>query len=55
MLSLSKTLLQMWPGAKFADAIRKHWGGLVSSGALIGALSLWQSTGHIVKERLVPH
>ena len=28
----------MWPGAKSAGATRKHWGGLVSSGALIGAL-----------------
>jgi hypothetical protein len=34
---------------KFADAVRKHWGSIVTSGAIIGALGIWQSTGHFVK------
>jgi len=39
----------MWSPLKFADAVRKHWGGIVTSGAIIGTLSIWQSTGHAVR------
>lgn len=39
----------MWSPLKFADAVRKHWGSIVTSGAIIGALGIWQSTGHFVK------
>ncbi len=39
----------MWSPLRFADAVRIHWGGIVTSGAIIGALGIWQSTGHIVK------
>lgn len=31
------------------DAVRQHWGSLVTGGALIGVLGIWQSTGHYVK------
>ena len=33
---------------QFLDALRKHWGTIVTSGALIGALGLWQGLGHVV-------
>jgi len=39
----------MWSPLKFADAVRKHWGGIVTSGAIIGALGIWQSTGHFIR------
>ena len=39
----------MWVVARFADAVRKHWGSIVTSVAMIGALSVWQSIGYIVK------
>ena len=39
----------MWIVARFADAIRKHWGSIVTSVAMIGALSVRQSIGHTVK------
>jgi hypothetical protein len=42
----------MWSPLKFADAVRKHWGGIVTSGVIIGALGIWQSTGHIVNPRV---
>ncbi|HEY1527814.1 MAG TPA: hypothetical protein VGH51_16395 [Candidatus Angelobacter sp.] len=34
---------------EFLNAIRKHWGSLVTSGSLIGLLTLWQNTGHNVR------
>jgi len=34
---------------EFFNAVRKHWGSLVTSGSIIGALSIWQGTGHNVK------
>ena len=39
----------MWVVVRFADADRKHWGSIVTSVAMIGALSVWQSIGHTVK------
>jgi hypothetical protein len=33
----------------FLDALRKHWGSLVTSGALIGFVGIWQGSGHTVK------
>ncbi len=38
----------MWPPLQFVNDVRKHWGILVTSGAAIGALGIWQSTGHFV-------
>jgi hypothetical protein len=34
--------------SEFAKALLRHWGILVTSGAGIGALGLWQSTGHYI-------
>jgi|SRR5208283_2694935 len=31
------------------NSMRRHWGSLVTSGALIGALSIWQGSGHYVR------
>jgi hypothetical protein len=31
---------------KFITAVLKHWGIIVTSGIVIGLLSLWQNTGH---------
>ncbi len=39
----------MWPPLQFVNDVRKHWGILVTSGAAIGALGIWQSTGHFVR------
>jgi hypothetical protein len=33
---------------EFIDAVRREWGALVTSGALIGVLGLWQDLGHPV-------
>jgi hypothetical protein len=33
---------------RFLNSIRKHWGSLVTSGSIIGSLSIWQGTGHSV-------
>jgi hypothetical protein len=33
---------------RFLKAVLKHWGSIVTSGVFIGAVSLWQSTGHFV-------
>ncbi|HEX4077077.1 MAG TPA: hypothetical protein VHX49_16880 [Candidatus Acidoferrales bacterium] len=33
---------------RFLKAVLLHWGVIVTSGAFIGAISLWQSTGHFV-------
>ena len=38
----------MWKPLEYANAIRKHWGALVTSGALVGGLGIWQGTGHVV-------
>lgn len=38
----------MHPIINFALAVRKHWGALVTGGALIGLLGIWQGTGHSV-------
>jgi hypothetical protein len=32
----------------YLNSVRKHWGTLVTSGAGIGVLGIWQSTGHFV-------
>lgn len=40
----------MRPQLKFIVAVARHWGVLVTGGVLIGVVSLWQNTGH-----LVPH
>jgi hypothetical protein len=34
---------------KFLRAVFDHWGSLVTSGVFIGALAIWQGTGHAVK------
>jgi hypothetical protein len=34
--------------SRFLHVVRKHWGSLVTSGSIIGALSIWQGTGHSV-------
>jgi hypothetical protein len=34
---------------EFVNSVRKHWGSLVTSGSLIGGLSIWQGTGHSVR------
>ena len=45
----SKCFIQnMWPPLEFFNAVRRHWGSLVTSGAGIGVLGIWQSTGHFV-------
>jgi hypothetical protein len=36
------------PILQFANSVIKHWGALVTSGALIGCLNFWQSAGHYV-------
>jgi hypothetical protein len=33
---------------EFVRAVFKHWGALVTSGAVIGALGIWQGTGHFI-------
>jgi hypothetical protein len=33
----------------FFNVVRRHWGSLVTSGALIGALGIWQGARHPVK------
>jgi hypothetical protein len=33
----------------FLNSVRKHWGSLVTSGSIIGVLSIWQGTGHSVR------
>jgi hypothetical protein len=38
----------MWKPLEFANALRKHWGGVVTSGVLVGLLGIWQGTGHAV-------
>ncbi len=38
----------MWKPLIWVDAVRRHWGILVTSGALIGALGIWQGLGHAV-------
>jgi|SRR5579862_7589102 len=38
----------MWKPLVYADALRRHWGAVVTSGALIGALGIWQGLGHAV-------
>jgi hypothetical protein len=38
----------MWKLLVFANEVRKHWGTLVTSGAFIGSLYIWQGTGHAV-------
>jgi len=35
--------------SRFIVSVLKHWGVLVTSGAIIGALSIWQGIGHTVK------
>lgn len=44
----SDILERMWLPLEFANAVRRHWGSIVTSGAIIGALGIWQSTGHFV-------
>ncbi len=44
----SDSLASMWEFSKFVTSVLKHWGSIVTSGALIGGLGLWQSTGHFV-------
>jgi hypothetical protein len=39
----------MWKPVEFANELRKQWGTLVTSGALIGSLSIWQGLGHPVR------
>ena|SRR5712692_8799709 len=34
---------------KFLRAVGKHWGVLVTGGVFVGAVGLWQGTGHPVK------
>src|SRR6185437_10030061 len=34
------------PIIQFANSVREQWGTLVTSGALIGCLGIWQATGH---------
>lgn len=34
---------------EFLQAVRRHWGSLVTGGALIGILGIWQGVGHSVK------
>jgi hypothetical protein len=41
-LAIFSTILQ------FTRAVVRHWGTLVSGGAIIGFLSIWQGTGHLV-------
>ena len=36
----------MWKPVIFGDAVRRQWGTLVTGGAIIGALGIWQGTGH---------
>jgi hypothetical protein len=36
------------PQLKFIVAVARHWGALVTGGVLIGIVSLWQNTGHVV-------
>src|SRR3989442_8246889 len=31
------------------NSLRRHWGSLVTSGAIIGALGIWQGSGHYVR------
>jgi len=31
------------------NSVRRHWGSLVTSGTLIGALGIWQGSGHYVR------
>jgi hypothetical protein len=38
----------MWLPLKFLTAVLKHWGVIVTGGMVIGLLSLWQNTGHVV-------
>jgi hypothetical protein len=40
--------MTVWKPFEFADALRRRWGAIVTSGALIGALGIWQGLGHIV-------
>jgi hypothetical protein len=34
--------------SRFCRAVVRHWGSLVTSGAIIGGIGIWQSTGHHV-------
>jgi hypothetical protein len=31
------------------NSVRRHWGSLVTSGAIIGGLGIWQGSGHYVR------
>jgi hypothetical protein len=44
----SPSYLSLPMTVKFARAVIRHWGSIVTSGAIIGALEIWQSTGHFV-------
>lgn len=41
----------MWPHriSRFIASVFEHWGALVTGGVFIGALSVWQNTGHSVR------
>lgn len=39
----------MWKPGQFAKELLGQWGTLVTSGALIGALGIWQGLGHPVR------
>lgn len=34
---------------RFLRDVVRHWGSLVTSGAIIGAIGIWQATGHHVR------
>lgn len=38
----------MWLPLKFLAAVLRHWGVIVTGGVVIGLLSIWQNTGHVV-------
>jgi hypothetical protein len=34
---------------RWLNSVRRHWGSLVTSGAIIGTLGIWQGSGHYVR------
>jgi hypothetical protein len=40
--------MEMHPSLMYLNAVRKHWGSLVTGGVFIGGLGIWQGLGHSV-------
>lgn len=44
----SDTLIAVRELVRFATAVAKNWGSIVTSGVLIGVISIWQTTGRYI-------